>query len=298
MSETKKRKVIFCVPVYPKRPHQATLDSLRDSVPVIEAAGWDHGLVHEIGCPYISAARATMLRKALDAKADAIVFIDSDVSWRPSDMLKLLETDGDVVAGTYRFKKDDEEYMGSIKSDGLGRPLVRQSDGAISAVAVPAGFLRVTRAAVNLLMEKYPELCYGEQCSPSFDLFQHGAHQRVYYGEDFAFCRRWTDLGQDIWLLPDVGLDHHGAEGRQGEESQVWRGNFHRFLLKQPGGSESSNPKDPREILREGVSQSRGRSSSSRAPRVGAVAQHLRAQSRRPSRLRRAPRKPLDYPQA
>ena len=64
-------------------------------------------MVHEVGSPYISAARATMLRKALDAKADVIVFIDHDLSWRPGDLLKLIETTGDVVGGTYRFKQDE-----------------------------------------------------------------------------------------------------------------------------------------------------------------------------------------------
>ena len=46
-----------------------------------------------------------MLRKALDAKADVIVFIDHDVSWDAKDLLTLIQTEGDVVAGTYRFKK-------------------------------------------------------------------------------------------------------------------------------------------------------------------------------------------------
>ena len=100
-------KVIFCIPTL-KKPYQVTLDSLAASIPLIKEAGWDEGMVSEIGCPYISHARATMLRKALDAKADVIVFIDHDVSWKPQDLLTLIETKGDVVCGTYRFKKDDE----------------------------------------------------------------------------------------------------------------------------------------------------------------------------------------------
>jgi len=71
-------KVIFCIPTL-KKPYQATLDSLAASIPLIQSAGWEEGMVSEIGCPYISHARSTMLRKALDAKADVIVFIDHDV---------------------------------------------------------------------------------------------------------------------------------------------------------------------------------------------------------------------------
>jgi hypothetical protein len=226
------------------RPFQATLDSLRDCIPAIQAAGWDEGCVNEIGCPYISAARATMLRKALDAKATHIVFIDHDVSWRPEDMVKLLEAEGEVVAGTYRFKKDEEEYMGTLVSDPLGRPKVRASDGALYASAIPAGFLKVARTAVDLLMEKYPELVYGDHISPHFDLFNHGAHNRVWWGEDYAFARRWLAVGGDVFLIPDLNLDHHTAD-------TVYKGNFHMFLRRQPGGDLSETPIDPKVELQE-----------------------------------------------
>lgn len=225
------KKVVLCVPTYPYRPHQATLDSIRDSVPALEAAGWEHALVHEVGNPYISAARAAMLRKALTAKASDIVFIDHDVSWRPQDLVKLLNTEGDVVSGTYRFKHVVEEYMGAIYSGADGRPVVRKSDGAIKADRIPAGFLHVTRNAINKFMTAYPELVYGEPCMPHVDLFHHGAHKGMWYGEDYAFSRNWIDQGGEIWLVPDMNIDHHSGD-------KVYAGNFHKYLLRQPGGSE------------------------------------------------------------
>lgn len=223
-------KVIFCNPVL-GRPHDAFIASLEASVPLIEAAGWEHGLVSEIDNPYISAARATMLRKALDAQADVVVFQDHDLSWDAPDLVKLLETKGDVVAGTYRFKQEAEEYMGNLHSDASGRPLVRASDGCIKASRVPAGFLKVTKEAVGRFMTAYPHLVYGPPYNPSVDLFNHGAHQGVWYGEDYAFSRNWCDAGGDIWVVPNINLDHHGM----GEhKDKVYAGNLHRFLLRQP----------------------------------------------------------------
>jgi glycosyltransferase involved in cell wall biosynthesis len=223
-----KKKVVFCVPTITK-PYPQTLDALKASIPLIQEAGWDEGMVSEVGCPYISAARATMLRKALDAKADVIVFIDHDVSWEPPALLKLIETEGDVVGGTYRFKKEEEEYMGSLLTDSKGYPLGRK-DGCLKASGVPAGFLKVTRGAVNLFMKTLPHLKYGEECSPSVDLFNHGAHEGVWWGEDYAFCRNWTDVcGQNLWLIPDLNIDHHSP-------TTAYKGNFHQFMLRQPGG--------------------------------------------------------------
>jgi glycosyltransferase involved in cell wall biosynthesis len=222
-------KVVFCVPTL-TRPYQQTLDSLAASIPLIKAAGWDEGMVSELGNPYISAARSYMLRKALDAGADVIVFIDHDLSWKPEDLLKLIETEGDVVAGTYRFKKDEVEYMGVIQ-DGENYLPVTREDGCIKATRVPAGFLKITKGAVNRFMTEYPHLCYGPKFSLSVDLFNHGAFDGAWWGEDYAFSRNWLAIGGEIWLVPDLDIAHHTKD-------KAYPGNFHKHLLQQPGGSE------------------------------------------------------------
>lgn len=224
------KKVVFCCPFLVK-PTPGFVSSLEASVPLIERAGWEHGLTTEIGNPYISAARATMLRKAMDGKADVVVFIDYDLSWRPQDLLTLIETQGDVVAGTYRFKKDEEEYMGGWKTDAAGVPILR-SDGSFFATRVPAGFLKVTKEAVDRFMRAYPELVYGPAFNPSIDLFNHGAIEGVWMGEDYAFSKRWIDCGGEIALIPDLSISHHSSEAE-------YAGNLHQFMLRQPGGSEA-----------------------------------------------------------
>ena len=224
-----KKKVVFCIPTISK-PYQVTLDSLAASLPLIKEAGWEEGAVYQIGCPYISAARSMMLRKALDAKATVIVFIDHDLSWEPHALLQLIETEGDVVAGTYRFKGEPEEYMGAIFPSKDETPIVR-ADGCILAHSIPAGFLKITRAGVNKFIRAYPELTYGEECSPFVDLFNHGVHKHCWYGEDYAFARNWRDAGGELWLIPDLNLNHHTA-------TTEYKGNFHQFMLRQEGGSE------------------------------------------------------------
>lgn len=222
-------RVVIATPTVTE-PHPAYVDALGRSAGALTAAGFDHSTVFEVGCPYISHARATMLRKALDTKADAVVFIDHDISWRPQDLVKLIATRGDVVAGTYRFKKEEEEYMACIVTDADGLPILRP-DGNMRADKVPAGFLKVTKEAVDRFMASYPELIYGHRYNPSVDLFNHGAHAGVWYGEDYAFSRRWRDCGGEIALVPDLDLTHHAG-------AKAYPGNFHQFMLRQPGGSE------------------------------------------------------------
>lgn len=231
------KTVVFCTPTI-TRPFPQYLEALEASVPVIQAAGWRDLCVYEVGCPYISHARARLTRRALDAKADVIVYLDHDCSWAPRDLLTLLEAEGDVVAGTYRFKRDDQEsYMGTIYTDADDRPVTR-ADGCIKAEWVPAGFLKVTRDGIRKFMKDYPALLFGPPDNYSVDLFNFGAHKGVLYGEDYAFSRNWNDCGGEIWIVPDLNIDHHSP-------TKSYKGNFHRFLLAQPGGSFTPLPSPP-----------------------------------------------------
>jgi hypothetical protein len=223
------KKVVFVTPTL-KRPTQPYLDALEASIPLIVAAGWQEGAIFELGCPYISHARALLTRKALDAEADVIVYLDDDLSWAPSALLALIETEGDVVAGTYRFGADAEEYMMSLFTSGDHRPILRD-DGAIRAEWGPAGFLKVTRAAIRRFMRAYPQLVYGDPLRPSIDLFNHGADDGTWWGEDVMFCRRWRACGGQVWIVPDLDLTHWKG-------GKPYPGNLHRFMLRQPGGSD------------------------------------------------------------
>lgn len=221
------KRVVFCVPIV-KRPYPQFVASLEASIPLIKEAGWDDLLVQEVDNPYISGARAKMLRKALDHNPDVIVFLDYDLEWNPGDLLRLIETPGDVVAGTYRCKIEEEQYMGALFEGPDGCPIVRD-DGCVKASVAPAGFLKVTKQAVDTFMGAYPELCYGPRYHQSVDLFNHGVHERLWWGEDYAFCRRWREKCGELWIQPDLTLTHWLGD-------KPHKGNFRTFLRRQPGG--------------------------------------------------------------
>lgn len=221
-------KVFFCTPTIVK-PYQAYLDAMEKTVPYLEERGWECFSVYEIGCPYISHARSKMLRDCCDklntdSDVDAdefIVFIDHDLSWEPEDMLALLEypIKGQVVCGTYRFKRDTIEFMGKPLK-GLNGGIMCKKYGDKEAVHmqdIPAGFLRIDKDVVNHFMGKFPELVYGDRYRPYVDLFNHGAHEGVWYGEDYAFSRRWREAGGEILCLPKLNLIHH-AKDKEGLE--------------------------------------------------------------------------------
>lgn len=224
--QPRKPKVVFGCPTL-KRPYPQFLAAMEAEIPHLDAAGIDHQMVWEVGCPYISEARAKMLHRGLnEGQADIMVFLDHDLSWTPGALTKLILTPGDVVSGLYRFKCPDVEFMGALEPGPDRYPIVRESDGALKAVRVPAGFLKITKSAVARFMRAYPELLYADPFNPHVDLFNHGAFEGIWWGEDYAFSRRWRAIGGEIWVVPDLDLTHHDHDAGD------FPGNIHRFLLK------------------------------------------------------------------
>lgn len=228
-------KVCFCVPVY-RKPEPEFLASLEKSIPVVKAAGWEEGSAWEVGHAYISYARTLLTRRAIMWDADQIVYLDSDVSHEPGDLLKLLETPGDVVVGTYRFKVEEEAYMGRLARQ-EGEPLVSRADGCLPLLLAPAGFMKISRVAVEMFARAYPDLDFSRPWvggEHHYDLFNHGVikvgEDKVWFGEDYAFSLRWHQMGNPLWCIPDLNLGHHGVNG-DGVRMH-FMGNYRKWLDK------------------------------------------------------------------
>jgi hypothetical protein len=223
-------KVVFCVPCYPTdRPYPQTEKAFQDEKPFLKASGWNAEVIYQSGLPYISAARAMLLRRALNKDATVIFFVDQDISWKPGEATRLINTEGGLVAGTYRYKHDEEHYMGGLAETEEGIAGYRE-DGCLDALVMPAGFMKVTRAAVNAMIKAHPELTCGEASTPMFDMFSHGIMEGEWRGEDAAACLRWIRMGEKVWCLPDLEITHHAKD-------RTYPGNLAKYLERISGHS-------------------------------------------------------------
>jgi hypothetical protein len=134
--------------------------------------------------------------------------------------------------------------MGGVYNDPeRGNKPIGRADGCIKAKTLPAGFLKVTTSGLDRFMRAYPELCYGPQYSLSMDLFHHGAHEGIWWGEDYAFCRNFEACGGECWLIPNMNINHWQklVDPETHEvEYKCYEGNYHEFLLRQPGGEKAA----------------------------------------------------------
>ena len=188
----------------------------------------------------ITRSRNTIVTKFLEEQDCTHLFwIDSDIAFSPEAVFRLLCADRDVVAGIYPMKTDHwpveglpagmtrneyetryAEYPFNPIGHG-GEPIGRHvdHDGFIEVAEAPTGFMAIKRGVFTRMIARYPELEYtpdGPLTSPTdrlhwlfFDCMVDQDSRR-YLSEDFAFCRRWRDLGGKVYADLYSDLRHLG----------------------------------------------------------------------------------------
>jgi len=196
------KSVFFAVPAYRGVRCVPFFESLEATVLACEAKGWKTALSVLQGSCYVQTARNELIQAFWESEYDNLFFLDDDLVWDCEDALKLLEMDDDIVCGIYPNKTEEERYPVVINTHGIEynfSPVVRQ-DGCISAILVPTGFMRVKRQVIGKMRDAYPEQLYQDLKNDlthkeMYDLFPQGVHKKRWWGEDFAFCRLWQDIG-------------------------------------------------------------------------------------------------------
>jgi hypothetical protein len=63
----------------------------------------------------------------------------------------------------------------------------------------------------------------GKQYEPMmYSIFDCKIDERGHYlSEDWLFCRRWQEIGGDVWLDPSISLNHYGHFCFQGNPEAI-----------------------------------------------------------------------------
>jgi hypothetical protein len=197
------------------------------------------------GDALITRARANLMTQFLDdPTATHLLFIDADIGFTPQQVFRLIEAGHDVSAALYPIKRVNWEKARRAVASNRPNVPAASLDYVLEIndpdhVEVVGGFTRVRYAGTGFLMirrqvfEKmcaaYPTLQFFREHSldalagsPNrFALFECMIDPRTgtYLSEDFAFCKRWTDIGGEIWADLESKLDHVGPSVFNGDVS-------------------------------------------------------------------------------
>jgi hypothetical protein len=209
--------VMVAIPAYTGTIHLGTMRSLMTDLMALQARG-DEWTVHdECGNALIADARALIVAQFLASDCDTLVFIDHDVAWEAGALLKLVDAPVDMVAGIYPQRRDPINYC--VKWLNKDELWADPETGLLEVAGVPAGFMKLSRKQLEAMVEQYPDTEFYVENAPNekawalFADYRIGKHKM---GEDYAFCRRWTDMGGKVWINPEIKMAHIGNKTFQG----------------------------------------------------------------------------------
>lgn len=232
---TQNSRIFIGIPFYREPKCPAFVRSLIVTIKGLKESGYECYAGTVYGDSFVQRARAKLVQQFLKTDCDTMLFFDDDGEWGLDALLKLINTPGDVVAGVYRLKVEPSviKYPHGICLDRDNLPIVRD-DGCIKAWGVSMGFTKIKRQVFEKLIKAYPEKEYysvkdGKPNDYYWDLFPQGVYDHRWLGEDYAFCRLWTNIGGKIWVIPDIDFIHHS-------QNDAYPGNYHEYLMRLPGG--------------------------------------------------------------
>jgi cellulose synthase/poly-beta-1,6-N-acetylglucosamine synthase-like glycosyltransferase len=158
------------------------------------------------GDSLISRARNDCANAFLRSDADALMFIDSDLTFEPLGVLQLWETGLSLVGGNYPLSHrsvSSEEQRAVVPIPSGTREIC-----AISRVAT--GFMMIRR---ECLTKMQPELDkYQVEDHLQTDFFSPFVDDNEYLSEDYAFVTRARRAGVTPYIHQGIVLGHIGRQ--------------------------------------------------------------------------------------
>jgi len=231
IKETKKYGVCIATPFYADDVKVNYMESMLSTHLYFQKAGIPILNMFMYNNSLITKGRNDCVSQFLnEVDVEYFMFIDSDMSWNPNDIVKLMNYDKGVIGGTYPKKaiawdkvqnailkgsaetpkellQKTSEYTIYDKSKSVNK------DGLIKVNRLGTGFMMIKRDLLIKLIDflDEEELVYKMGNKKGYALFESGVKNGEHIGEDYSFCERVRLMGEKIFIDPKIELGHHGG---------------------------------------------------------------------------------------
>ena len=183
----------------------------------------------------VTRARNTLLSNFyFRSDCSHILFVDADISFPANAPTRLFQAGKDVIAGMYPLRDrywDDQTKRNILAGERQQTVSLRyvgetaamhetyEHGPLLQTAYAGTGFMMISRNAVSRMIKAYPELEYKRIDAPAgedgrrFALFEGSvdAESGTYLSEDYTFCKRWREIGGEVWLDTAIELTHTGT---------------------------------------------------------------------------------------
>ena len=185
-----------------------------------------------------------------------LLFIDSDIDFDHKPIFKMLEFDKDIISLPYPMKllswdkiwrrlntkEDAISNEKDLATAGFTFPVkvedpnsITVDKGLMELTHAPTGCMLIKRNVFEKMIKEYPHLeiyqptnINGKEVKKDnmYNLFDtlHDTKTKRYFGEDFGFCQRWTDIGGKVYAYIDAPITHVGEYCYKGRfRDDLWQ---------------------------------------------------------------------------
>lgn len=180
---------------------------------------------------FIDDTRNVLATRFLTSDCTHLLFVDHDIGFKPEAPLRLIAANKPLIGCIYPQRKLDLDKVVELAKSGLTLPniLARASvfpvhwtdqsqiqvtDGIASVIGIPMGLCLIAREVFDVMIasgsirhdksneHRPPDWLWG-----FFDRERDGDH---ILPEDYSFCRRYRNLGGEVFAMVSERVDHIG----------------------------------------------------------------------------------------
>jgi len=207
---------------------------------------------HLMKSSLVTQGRNMCVSAFLESDSTHLLFIDSDISFNAGAAERLVACNKDIISIPYPLKDMNWDKALNLFNEGKLKtaqdirnkafyryPMkvpdnnaIKIKDGVIEVTHSPTGFMMIKREVFTKMIDKYPHLRIdqdqvingkNERLPHMWNFFdtQFDQEKHTYLGEDFAFCKRWKDIGGKCyaWIFDYIThVGEHQYTGRFADE--------------------------------------------------------------------------------
>ena len=236
IKESKEVSILVCTPVHSECSIHYTQALLEFQVACMQRNILVSFLL--LKSSLVTQGRNLCVANFLNEKYSHLLFIDADIDFDSKTIFKMLELDKEVIAVPYPMKtlnwdrvykfKGDIKDSNELSHTGFTYPIkvydkdnIKVKDDVMEVTHAPTGCMLIKRQVFDKMIKAYPELRISQPTIMNgeakdkdnlwnfFDTF-HDLKNKKYYGEDFGFCKKWTDIGGKCYCYIGDYITHIG----------------------------------------------------------------------------------------
>ena len=217
----------LCLEKYATSVIKLQIECLQNNIQLFVDTTENESLVHR-------ARNVSVARFLKNSDADFFMFIDADIEFSSDSILNLIKKNMDVGVAVYPKKyvnwdavktglENKEEKQCEFLASNLvfntkGNKSVVDQDGFIEILDGPTGFMMIKREVIQKMYDHYKDtlFCVNDHQNRDFDDYvaifdcMIDPESKRYLSEDYAFCRRWQQMGGKIHAHIYSTLGHVG----------------------------------------------------------------------------------------